>query len=302
MMNTFNITRERSVSSSAAERQIHAHQRDMARLQEQLATGLRINRASDDASGYAQVRKLEVMDDRYAQHLRAVDAARLWVTQTQQVLDEIGELFMQAREHATRAMSDTYSAEERRIEAEFLEGLRTQLVDLMNARSGDEYLFAGTRSTVAPFVADGGTVSYQGNDGERRRRVGLEMALGINITGAELHDAGGGITLTEALQRMADGLRADDRSEMEAAFGELRTAHEHVQRLASRSGSVANRLTLVQGQLRDAQIMLQSRRSEIGDVDIAEAMLDFQRAQTGLQATLKATASLLQTSLLDYLP
>ena len=302
MVNSLNIARERAVSGSAAENQLYARQRELAKLQEQLTTGKRINRPSDDASGYAQVGKLNVLNDRYAQHLRAVDAARLWVNQTEQALDEIGELFMQAREHATAAMNDSQSAEERAIEADFLEALLTEMVDLMNAKSGDEYLFAGSRTTVKPFDDSGPSVVYNGNDGGRERRVGLETALNINITGADLHDTGEGYTITDAMQNMIDALRANDRDAMETAFGEIEVSHEHVQRLTSKTGATANRLNLVQSQVHEAQMMLESRASEIGDVDVADALMRFQREQTGLQATLQTTSMLLRNTLLDYLP
>lgn len=302
MMNSLNIARERAVSSSTVENQLYTRQRELAKLEEQLTTGKRVNRASDDASAYAQSRKLEVLDERYSQHTRAIDAARLWVNQTEHALDEMGELFMQAREHATRALSDTYSQEERNIEADYLETLLTQMVDLMNSKSGDEYLFAGSRTTVAPFDPTGVAVVYNGNDAQRQRRVGLETAMSINVTGSDLHDTGAGFTITDAMQRMIDGMRAGDRDEMEAAMGEIRTAHEHVQSLTSRTGAVGNRLSLVQAQIDEAQMMLRSRASEIRDIDVAEAILRYQKEQTGLQATLKVTASLMQTTLLDYLP
>ncbi len=302
MMNSLNIARERAVSSSTVENQLYTRQRELAKLEEQLTTGKRVNRASDDASAYAQSRKLEVLDERYSQHTRAIDAARLWVNQTEHALDEMGELFMQAREHSTRALSDTYSQEERNIEADYLETLLTQMVDLMNSKSGDEYLFAGSRTTVAPFDPTGAAVVYNGNDAQRQRRVGLETAMSINVTGSDLHDTGAGFTITDAMQRMIDGMRAGDRDEMEAAMGEIQTSHEHVQSLTSRTGAVGNRLSLVQAQIDEAQMMLRSRASEIRDIDVAEAILRYQKEQTGLQATLKVTASLMQTTLLDYLP
>ena len=302
MMDSLNMSRERAVSSHAAENQLYARQRAMAKLEEQLTTGKRVNRASDDASSYAQVRKLEVLDDRYQQNLRAVDAARLWVNRSERSLDEIGELFMQAREHATRAMSDTFSAEERAIEADFLEALKEQMVDLMNSKSGDEYLFAGSRTTLPPFDATNPVVVYNGNDGGRQRRVGLEMALDINVTGQDLHDTGAGYTITDSMQHMIDALRANDTAAMQTSFAEIEVSHEHVQSLTSRTGAIANRLNLVESQIQEAQIMLQNRSSELGDVDVAEAMFQFQREQVGLQATLKVTSSLLRTTLLDYLP
>ncbi len=302
MVNFMNIARERAVSASTIENQLYARQREIAKLEEQLTTGKRVNRPSDDASGYAQSRKLEVLDHRYGQHLRAIDAAQLWVNRSEQALDEIGELFMQAREHATRALSDTFSAEEREIEAEYLETLLTQMVDLLNSKSGDEYLFAGSRTSDVPFDASGPAVVDNGNNAERRRRVGLETAMRINVTGSDVHDTGAGVTITDAMQHMIDGMRSNDRAQMETAMGELKSAHEHVQSVTSRMGAISNRLGLAESQIQEAQMMLQSRASEIRDIDVAEALMQYQREQTGLQATLKVTSSLLQNTLLNYLP
>src|SRR5690606_11406309 len=99
-----------------------------------------------------------------------------------------------------------------------------------------------------------------------------------------------------------DGMRSNDRAQMETAMGELKTAHEHVQSVTSRMGAISNRLGLAESQIQEAQMMLQSRASEIRDIDVAEALMQYQREQTGLQATLKVTSSLLQNTLLNYLP
>lgn len=296
-------SRERSLYSTFSERALQTRRHEIAQAQEQLGTGRAINRASDDPAGYAQGRALALLGERYGQYERSIAAARGWTDRTQQALDGLSELFTQAYEEGVRANNVARSDGDRSAIADRLDALLAEVVDSLNAKSGDEYLFAGSRSTVKPFAVDAGTgaVNYLGNDGDRTRHIGRDRSLAINIDGASLHDFGTGDTITAALQDLSTSVRAGDQVALAAALERVTDARDHVLHRGSQAGSTASRLTLADGQLREAALVAEHRRSELEDADIAEVMLRSQQQQTGLQAALKVTASVMQTSLLDYL-
>jgi len=110
-MMSINLSRERSLSSAASERALDLARRDLARLQEQMSTGRRVNRASDDAPAYAQARQMERLSNRYAQYLRSIDGAQSWADHTQDALNGLADRFAEAFERGLRTKSESFNAD-----------------------------------------------------------------------------------------------------------------------------------------------------------------------------------------------
>jgi len=280
---------------------VQARQMELAHIQEQLSTGRRVNRPSDDPSAFTEARQMELLNDRYGQYLRSIESSQNWVDHTQDNLDQLAELFTEAYERGVRSNSDTLSAGDREAEATKLEAMLENVVDVLNSRAGNEYIFAGARSAVQPFVQAGAVVNYDGDGGARERFIGRTLKMDVNITGQRVHDTGEGYTITGALQGLIDAVRSGDPAQMDTAIEEMTVARDHVIDLGGEAGSMANRLDLAASQLRDASYMVESRRSVLEDVDFAEALADFQTTQVGLQAAVRVASTVLNTTLLDYL-
>lgn len=300
-MMSINLSRELSLSSTASERALDLARRDMARLQEQMSTGLRVNRASDDPLAFSQARHMERLNNRYSQYLRTIDSAQSWADHTQDALDDMADRIAEAYERGISANSGTFDSSSRDAQANHVETILAEIVDVLNRKDGDEFIFAGTNTTVKPFDQMPAGVVYNGNNAGRSRQIGDDQRLDVNITGESIHDTGAGFTITESLQELADAIRTGDPAQMQTALENLTITRDHVIDLGAEAGGISNRLDLAATQLRDASLRVTTRRSELEDVDMLEAIMDFQRTQIGFEAALKVTASILQTSLLDYL-
>lgn len=301
------ISREQSLYKAAASRQLDVLQHDLAQVQEHLSTGRRINRPSDDAVGFARARRLEALEQQYAQYQRSIETSHAWVDHTQAGLDAMAEVFMQASEEALRGANATATGDYREAIANRVENLRDEVLDTLNTKFGDEYLFAGTRtifqspSPDRPFEQTATGVVYQGNDGERLRPIGPDMNLAVNINGERVLDTGDGFTIMESLQNLIDSLRGTGATSIEEAMAQVETARDHLVDLGSTAGNLATRLDYAHSQIEESQLLAAEQRSNLEDTDFLEATMHFQKTQTTLQAALKVTASVLQTSLLDYL-
>lgn len=303
-MPTVNLARERSLYQAFSEHAVKARQAELSQLQEQLGTGRRINRPSDDAAGYSQARQLELLGERYAQYQRTITSSRTWVDHSQAALDRLGELFTQAYEQGVRFANGTFSAQDRQTAVQSLEGLLSSITEQLNSQVSGEYLFAGSRTTQAPFTQVGNVVTYNGNAGaaaERTRRIGHSQDLVINISGQDLHDTGAGFTITEALADLITAVGTGDPAQLDTALARVQTARDHVVDQGGEAGNIGRRLQLAEAQLADAALVTEARRSAVEDTDMAEAIMRQQQAEMGLQASLRVAANLIQTTLLDYL-
>ncbi len=300
------IARQQSLYASRASNAIPALRRDLVALQEQLITGRRVNRASDDPSAFAQARMLDSLDDQYAQYTRTINSSRLWVNRTSDELNNLTELFAEAHEEGLRALNDTLNDDDRAAVADRIESLLEEVIDGLNAKSGNEYLFAGNRTTTVPFDDDGAATGDL--SGSRIRQIGPNTEVTINVSGEQVLDTGAGYTIIESLQNMIDALRGvgigvpgGDPPDLQEAVGQVEIARDHLIDLGAELGATAKRLSQAEFQLQNASIETQRRRSELEDADYFETIAAFQQTQNTLEAALTTTASIVQTTLLDYL-
>ena len=300
-MTSFRIARERSLYQSFDARAVQARQAELARLREQ-SGGLRVNRPSDDPAAFGQARRMEQMVGRYDTYLRTISSSRDWINHTERALGQLVEVFVQVSEEGVRAANDTISTTDRELIASRLESLLGEAVDSLNARHGNEYLFAGNRTGTAPFDADGnptGDATELG--GTRKRDIGPGSEIDINISGTRLNNDPSGHGIAGTLRNLVDAVRAGDQALMQSALEDVTSVRDHVSSLVTDTGNTARRLTLAEDNLREANLLAESRRSEIEDIDLLENLLAIQRAETSLQAALQVTARTIQHSILDFL-
>lgn len=314
-MDSTPLSRAASLSQASITDSLNPKLRELAQTQERLSTGRRVNRPSDDASSFQKARQLEVLEQRYEQYNRSITDARAWLDHTQENLDLVTDVFAEAYELGVRSTNSTLTESERDEIATALEGLMENVVELLNSKAGEEYLYSGTRTAVKPFdfdpadpAADAANVVYYGNNDAVGRQIGPDSNLNVNIDGTRAisvdqdRDGATDFTATESIQNMIDALRANDIDAMTTGIDRIEASRDHFINLGSEVGSVVNRLDLSESQLAEASLAVARQRSDEEEVDLAQALLDFQRAQTNLQTSLQLTATVLQeTTLLNFI-
>ena len=154
-------------------------QAELGALRDQLTTGKRVQRASDDPAAAARAERALASIGRSETSQRAVDASRVLMTQAESTLGDAGGLLQRARELMVAAGNASYGDAERKGIADELQSLRDQLLSLANAGDGaGTYLFGGQGSTQKPFVDTATGVQYVAADGEMR----TEHPTGLPLT------------------------------------------------------------------------------------------------------------------------
>jgi len=158
-----NVRSTPQLNSNFAVTQLQAQSTRLLQVQQQLSTGVRLHKPSDDPLA---TRNSLIQQDRISRldtYLSSVAHAESRLSQAHVQLRSASDLFVQAREVALSARQATDQAE-RNAYASELDGVLQQLVSITNAQDETGYLFAGTATRTRPFAvsSDGSGVTYTG--------------------------------------------------------------------------------------------------------------------------------------------
>ncbi len=281
----------------------------LERLHEQLSSGSRINRPSDDPGGTVTYMNIESTLSELEQFRSNTSLARDWLNATESALNETTDLVHRLRELGVRGSTDTMPQESLDALAEEVSEIVDHLMAVANTRHVGRYIFGGYRTEAAPFhwVEDpvpGNHVSYSGDDGLITRRVGPGVEIQVNVPGdLQVGGADGGFfdNLLNTAADMRDALFAGDADGLDAGLGELDANQDEILAVRSQVGSRANRLDMSENRLEDMRISLTRVLSETADVDVAEAIMHLSMTERAYQVTLATGARILPQTLLDYL-
>ncbi|MCD6665188.1 MAG: flagellar hook-associated protein FlgL [Hydrogenophaga sp.] len=137
---------------------LQKRQSELSKLQSQLATGKRVQKASDDPVSATLSETARNRLARTEADLRSLEASRASLQQAESGLAESGELIQQVRELLVAAGNATYGPNEREDIARQLEGLRERLIGVANLKdNAGRTLFGGLGGASTPFVDTYGT-------------------------------------------------------------------------------------------------------------------------------------------------
>ncbi|HTP73935.1 MAG TPA: flagellar hook-associated protein FlgL [Burkholderiaceae bacterium] len=145
---------------------LQKRQSDLNDAQQQLTSGKRISRLSDDPVAAASAERARAAQARADADQRGVDASRAIVQQVESAFGDASDLVQQARELLVAAGNTSYGPSERQGFAQQLAAIRSQLLQVANRGDGaGGYLFSGQGVAAPPFVDAPGGVTYAATSG-----------------------------------------------------------------------------------------------------------------------------------------
>jgi len=271
-----------NMSALFANRTVKFNEVDLNKDIEKLSSGLRINRAGDDASGLAVSEKLRSQIRGLNQAERNIENAVSFIQTTEGYLAETHDIMHRIRELAVQSANGIYSDEDRtQIQVEV-----SQLVDEVN-RIASHAQFNGMNMLTGAFAnpAGGGVVTRQmffqvGANMDQRKQVFIgtmtAQALGLQVTG-------GGGTISISTPDKANQV-----------IGTVDNAMRRVSRQRADLGAYQNRFEMAAKGVAVAAENMQAAESQIRDTDMASQMVDYVKNQILMQSS---TAMLAQANL-----
>ena len=169
-----------------AQQTIRQRSAQIAKLQNQVSTGTRIHKPSDDPLGFRTVESLMLFEGELSDRLETVSDMESTLNQSVTSLTEINNLVQSAR----RVLVDARSASdevEREVYAGQIDGFLDRLHQLANSRDYHGFLFSGTTDQTEPFVvSDDGKITYAGSQRDSEVAVDSQVNMRFRYSGADI--------------------------------------------------------------------------------------------------------------------
>ena len=269
-------------------------------VQEQLGTGRRINKPSDDPVGSTTALRYRSHESDQLAWQRSADDAVTWLGAADTALQSTSTTLRRAQDLAVLAGNGSLSDVARSaVKAELL-SLRDELFDLANTQHGGQALFGGHSGSAVTRTGD--TFSYGGDDGRIVRKVGSTVDVQVNVSAKTAFGLdGSGKDVFTVLTKLADAAGAGDQAAIAAQGTDLRAGFTRVLGALGTVGATTNRVEAARERSVAFVDQMRLERSNIEDLDLAEAILQLNSARNGYEAALGAVAKADLPSLANFL-
>ncbi len=277
-----------NIPSLNAQRILGNNNDRLAQSIERIASGIRINRAADDAAGLAISESLRSDIRALRQANRNANDGISLLNTTEGSLNEQSSILIRLRELASQASTGTVGSTERQtIQIEF-NSLRNEIDRISNTSefNGITLLDGSLASTVS---TDAQLIVQIGLDATDNSRINFNTTIGlqaISSTGLGIESIG----VTSAANALT-------------ALDSINSAISIVTQARGKVGAVQNRLVRAINNLATTTENLQAAESAIRDADIAEEVANLTRNQilVASSTAVAGQANLLPQSVLQLL-
>lgn|SRR5690606_4404261 len=288
-----------------ATRQIGSLRSEAEKLQEQLGSGKRLTRSSDDPVAAARLRTLARHERLSEVDQRNSERAMADLKMTDKALRTMTDLVIRAQELVMQAANGANGPEQRQLLVAEIEGVRDSLLMVANSRNAaGQALFGGQ---MAANAYDPVTGAYEGAGSAETVEIGDGQTVIRGLTGPEVigfEHRGNPTDLLTVLGTLAAALQdpnANHTTATQTALGELEAGLKQVTTAQTIVGARMGWIEIVDERRTATGELVAEERGEIGGADPATTMVRLQEMMTVLEASQASFVRLSGLSLFDML-
>jgi flagellar hook-associated protein 3 FlgL len=286
---------------------INAALNGMQRSESELASGKSIQQPSDNPYGASRAIELQSSIDGMSSYAAGAQDGISWTQTASSALSNINEVSQRVRELLVQASNGVNNSTDRAAIAEEVDQLAATVKQDANTQYAGQYVFSGTLTSTPPYKS-GAEDEYQGNTGQITRTIGPNASLAINAdistvlgNGQESGDGKLLDTLRTISQHLRSGVPAEQAALGSTDLKNLDLNLEALSTLQAGVGATTAQMRIAASRIEDLQVTAAKVLSNTQDADLAKVSVAYSSEQAAYNAALRAGASIVQTSLLDFL-
>ncbi|MBB6177621.1 flagellar hook-associated protein 3 FlgL [Anoxybacillus tengchongensis] len=266
--------------------------------QQQLATGKKIHRPSEDPVVAMKGMHYRTSLTEIEQFQRNLSEAYTWMENSESALNHTTNVLQRARELVVQAKNGTLGSEDRQAIAREIEQLKKDLVQVANTKVAGKYIFNGTKIEQAP-VTDGTPPTVDNNNDDFMIEVAKGVKLKINVTPDNVFNQGLFNTLQD-IENVLNGTSTSGKT-LDNLLSDLDNHLNDVLAERAELGARVNRLELVEQRLSEQQLIAKRMISDNEDADIEKIITELKSQESVHRAALSVGARIIQPTLVDFL-
>ncbi|MGM7683396.1 flagellar hook-associated protein FlgL [Cytobacillus sp. Hm23] len=270
-------------------------------LQDQLSTGKKITRPSDDPvvamkGMYYRTNLTEV-----EQYKRNLSEAYLWMENSEDAISHANTALQRVRELIVQGKNGTLSPEDQEAIANEIEQIKEDLVSVANTKVAGRYIFNGTAIDKAPV--DGSVIPPQvtHNTDPFAIEVSQGIQLQVNVDPSKIF----GQDFFATLQDIEDNLNGTPRTpppdDLDTLLEKVDGHLDQLNAQRSEIGARYNRLELIDDRIGNQEIIANRILSDNEDIDLERVIIDLTVQESVHRAALGVGGQILQPTLMDFL-
>ncbi|MCM3574116.1 flagellar hook-associated protein FlgL [Mesobacillus subterraneus] len=290
-----------SMLSSNSLRNLSESYRRMGKYEDQLATGKKINKPSDDPVVAMKGMYYRSNLTEIEQYKRNLSELYLWMENSEAGIDQANSALQRVRELTIQGQNDTNSPDDRKAIAREIEQLQQSLAATANTKIGGRYIFHGT-DVMKPVVTSENPVEVADNlTSDKINNYQIEVSRGVfmkanvnpgNVFNQEMFDT---------VQKIQEQLESPDPQGMDQLLDDLDKVMNTLSAERSELGARYNRLEMVETRLGQQEVMATKILSDNEDADIERVIMDLKSQESVHRAALSVSARVIQPTLMDFL-
>jgi flagellar hook-associated protein 3 FlgL len=292
------------------------------RSHEQLSTGKRINRPSDDPTAMSRAIGYKTEISAIEQHKRAVNTARNSIESIESALTNLNNIITRARELAMSGATGSVDAGARRMIASEVDALLQSAIGIANTRVGDRYIFSGFRSDTPPIGTTGAsTIDAATDTNSVKIDIHAGITVEINMPAIRVFNdttalatalpptmpppatppTGADRFVLQALNTLRLALEGDNVDIIRRSLDSLDSVQGIVLQEIGEIGATLSKINAIEKYHNDRNHNLNTYLSNDTDTDIARAVSEMAQRQTALEGLRTVSTEFMRTSLFDFL-
>jgi flagellar hook-associated protein 3 FlgL len=270
---------------------------NMGKYQDQLATGKKINRPSDDPvvaikGMYYRTNLTEV-----EQYKRNLTEAYQWMESSESGIEHATQVIQRVRELVVQGNTGSNSPEDLKAIGVEIGQLKEDLANVANTQVAGRYIFNGTKTDSAPVTIDESGITVDMNTEAFNVEVSNGVKLKVNINPTNVF----GSELFNTLQSIEDALNSGSIETGDEFLSKLDEHFDVMSAERSEIGARYNRLEMIDTRIQDQEIIASRILSENEDADIEKVITDLTIQESIHRASLAVSSKIIQPSLIDFL-
>lgn len=296
----------------------------MGQWQEQLSTGSKLLRPSDDPVGVTRAMGYRTQLAQNAQYDTNLDTASKWLDTTDTALGSLGSAMTRVQELITQAANDTNQTVDREKMLLEIKQIREEVYDIANTKIGDEYIFSGTRTSEPLYTKDaaGNSIVNPKATNAAPNTSGFESSFNVEIYNDITLDVNttGAINMFDKLDIVFDKIEAalagtngvtsgtdigsilgGTNSPTDKAFETIQGSIDLLLNKRAEAGAKQNRVDMMSDRLAIQKEVLTKQQSNVEDVEYEEAITNMITQESIHRAALSVGGRIIQQTLVDFI-